>query len=185
MASPSPITRLLVDWRRGSSAAFDELVPLVYDELRSLARRHLRSERPDQTLSATAVVHEAYGRLVGSSVDWQDRVHFFAVASNVMRRVLVDHARAHRRKKRGGDALRVTLVDDIAETDLPQHELVLALDGALERLEQLDERRAKALELHYFAGLSYDDAAEILGVSRSTLNREIRLAKAWLKRELS
>jgi len=186
MSEPPAITRLLLEWRGGSVRALDQLVPLVYDELRRLARRRLRGERDGHTWSATDLVHEAYARLVEADVEWKDRVHFFAVASRLMRRILVDHARAGAREKRGGGALRVTLDEGLAASaggGAP--EALLALDAALHRLAEIDQRKAHAVELHYFGGLSYEETAEALGVSPATVDRELRMAKAWLGRELS
>lgn len=180
----SDVSRLLVAWRDGDPTALDQLVPLVYQQLRTLASRQLRGERTDHTLQTTALIHEAYLRLVGSDVVWEGRTHFMAIAATTMRRVLVDHARAKRRDKRGGAAMPVTL--DRANLAAPEAlpELV-ALDEALARLAVLDERKARAVELHYFGGFSYEETAEVLGVSPATTHRELRLAKAWLYRELS
>ena len=186
MSERTAITRLLLEWRGGSERALDQLVPLVYDELRRLAARRMRGERADHTWSATDLVHEAYARLVDADIQWQDRVHFFAVASRLMRRILVDHARASARQKRGGGALRVTLDDSLqAAAGSGDSEALLALDAALERLAEFDRRKAEAVELHYFGGLSYEETAEALGVSPATVDRELRMAKAWLGRELA
>ncbi len=177
------VTRLLLRWRRGDDSALEELVPLVYDELRRLAARYLGTERSDHTLQPTALVHEAYARLVGAGVEWNDRVHFFAVAAGMMRRVLVDHAKKRRRVKRGAGAARVTLDEAVLVTPEPSTEL-LALDEALRRLEAFDQRKCKVVELHFFGGLTYDQTAAALGVSQSTVLRELRLARSWLHREL-
>ncbi len=177
------MTRLLLRWRRGDDSALEKLVPLVYDELRRLAARYLSSERSDHTLQATALVHEAYARLVGAEVEWHDRVHFFAVAAGMMRRILVDHAKTRRRVKRGAGAARVALDEVVLVTPEPSIEL-LALDEALHRLEAFDQRKCKIVELHFFGGLTYDETAAALGVSQSTVLRELRLARSWLHREL-
>ena len=184
--TPSPtseVSRLLVAWRRGDPDALDRLMPLVYDELRRLAQRHLRGERPDHTLQTTALVHEAYLRLCGADVAWEGRVHFLAVAAQVMRRVLVDHARSRNRHKRGSGAEVIPLEEGLALSP-ERPDAVVALDEAIQRLSALDERKAHAVELHYFGGLTYDEVATALGVSAATVDRELRLAKAWLYREL-
>lgn len=181
----SEVTRLLSAWRAsGDERLLDELVPLVYDELRDLAARRLGGERPDHTLRATALVHEAYARLVDADVDFVDRAHFFALAATTMRRILVDHARARSRKKRGGDAHHVTLSEELAASPDRPEELV-ALDDALTRLAERDERKAKVVELHFFGGMTYAETAAALGISDATVDRDLRLAKAWLARELS
>lgn len=177
------VTRLLSEWRAGAPGALDRLLPLIYDELHALARRHLHGERPDHTLQTTALIHEAYLRLCGADVHWEGRVHFLAVAAQTMRRVLVDHARARGRTKRGGGQAAITLDDHLAVSPERPDEL-LALDEALARLSALDERKARTVELHYFGGLTYDQTAAALGVSAATVDRELRLAKAWLYREL-
>ncbi len=180
----TPITALLRSWRAGDARALDQLAPVVYDELRRLARRHMRGERGPHTLQATAVVHEAYLRLVEAEVSWQDRVHFFAVAARLMRRILVDHAKGRGRVKRGGGAHRATL--DEAVLVAPERSAdLLALDAALNDLAQHDARKVEIVELHYFGGLTYDEMAETTGLSAATVHRELRLAKAWLQRELA
>ena len=182
-SSPEPITGLLTRWRHGDEGALEELVPLVYDELRRLASRAMRSESSGHTLQPTALVHEALARLMGADVPWKDRVHFFAVATRTMRRVLVDHARAQRREKRGGGNLRVTLDENLGSTG--RSEDLLALDETLNALARQDARKAHAVELHYFGGLSYEETAEVLQISPATVHRELRLAKAWLYDELT
>ena len=177
------VTRLLQQWRAGDRAALERLLPLVYDELHALARRHMLGERTDHTLQTTALIHEAYLRLCGADVTWEGRVHFLAVAAQTMRRVLVDHARARSRAKRGGGDAPITLDDALAASPQRPDEL-LALDEALDRLSTLDQRKARAVELHYFGGLTYDETAAALDVSAATVDRELRLAKAWLYREL-
>jgi len=179
----STVTRLLQSWSAGDPAALDRLMPLVYDRLRSLAGRHMNAERSDHTLRTTALVHEIYLELVDANVAWQNRVHFFAIASKLMRRVLVEHARKHGRVKRGGGA-KVTLEDCMAVSPEPDP-LILELDDALNRLTEVDERKARLIELTYFGGLTYDDAAEALSISPATVHRELRLAKAWLYNELN
>jgi RNA polymerase sigma factor (TIGR02999 family) len=182
------ITWLLQEWQAGDAAAGDQLLPLVYDELRLLARRHLARERPGHTLGATALVHEAYISLVehGSSA-WQDRAHFFAIASRVMRRVLVWSARKKGAGKRGGGVRPLTLSDGLdsglPETTAPADE-VLDVDRALDRLEALDERLCRVVECRYFAGLEVAETAEALGVSPATVKRDWQTARAWLRREL-
>ena len=183
MSIDAPITQLLSAWRAGDSAVLDELIPLVHEKLRGIAERHLRHERVNHTLQPTALVNEAYLAMVDSNIDWNDRVHFYAVLSNVMRRILIDHARAARRDKRGGGLLRVTLSDaDGADAD---SESLVDLDEALDKLQDIDERKAQILEMHYFGGLGYDEISIVLDISASTVNRELRFSKAWLRRELS
>lgn len=179
------VTRLLLAWRDGESAAFDELIPLVYAELHRLARFALRGEADGHTLRTTALVHEAYVRLVGTDVDWEGSGHFMRVAARAMRRVLVDHARKRKSQKRGGGALAIGL--DTLEGVIPaiaRPEDVLELDEALERLIALEERKGRAVELHYFGGLSYDEVAEVLEISAATVHRDLRMARAWLYKEL-
>jgi RNA polymerase sigma factor (TIGR02999 family) len=173
------VTRLIRAWRGGDGEALDLLLPLVYTELRALAGQRLRHERPDHTLQPTALVHEVYVRLVGVDIDVSDRVHFFAVAARSMRRILVDHARARARLKRGGGHAPITLDERIAAVAERPEELV-ELDEALERLAALDPRRARVVELHYFGGLTYPEIGEALDVSEVTVYRDLRLARAWL-----
>jgi len=177
------VTRLISAWRAGDQDALDRLVPLVYDELRALARHRLRAERGNHTLEATALVHEAYARLVGADLELVDRAHFFAVAARTMRRILVDHARGKAREKRGGAADVVTLSEDVVADDEPGEDL-LALDEAIGRLAERSERKAKVVELHYFGGLTYPETAAALGISEATVDRDLRMAKAWLANEL-
>jgi RNA polymerase sigma factor (TIGR02999 family) len=177
------VTRLLLDWRAGDGKALDELVPHIYGELRRLARRHMSGERRGHTLQTTALVHEVYARLVDAEVTWQDRAHFYAVAARAMRRVLVDHARSKRRAKRGSGAEKISL-DDAAELSFEPGERFLDLDLALGKLAGSDARKAQVVELHYFGGLGYDEIAEVLQVSPSTVGLDLRFAKAWLAREL-
>jgi RNA polymerase sigma-70 factor, ECF subfamily len=180
------ITRLLDDWQNGSRDAFEKLVPLVYEELRTIASRHLSREWRRGHLQTTAVVNEAYLRLIGQrQVDWQNRGHFFAVAAELMRRILVDHARRERRQKRGGGAVPITLDD--ADVVAPAADVIdtLDLDRALRDLEQLDPHAAKLVELRFFGGLTIEETAAALGISPATVKREWTIAKGWLHRELS
>jgi RNA polymerase sigma factor (TIGR02999 family) len=177
------VTLLLERWRSGDRQALDELMPLVYDELGRLASHYMRSERPSHTLQATALVNEAYLRLAGASVTWQSRAHFFAVAARLLRRILVDHAKAHRREKRGGGGVKVTLNEAvIAPAEAPPD--IVALDDALQRLGEIDSRKSRLIELHFFGGLTYAELAETMEISEATVHRELRLAKAWLHHEL-
>jgi RNA polymerase sigma factor (TIGR02999 family) len=179
------VTKLLIQWSKGDSEALDALVPLVYDELRRLAQLYLSREKPGHTLSSTALVHEAYLRLVQQKdVTWQNRAHFFGVAARIMRRILVDHARRHGYAKRGGGALTVSLDETIAAA--PEREISLvALDEALDSLAKLDERQSRMVELRFFGGLSIEETSEVLGVSAPTVKREWASARAWLYREIS
>lgn len=186
MASPPPdVTRLLIDWSGGDREAFDRLLPLVYDELRQLARSYLSRERQEHTLQPTALVNEAYLRLVGQDrVQWQSRAHFFGIAAQIMRRLLVDHARAGKAGKRGAGAERVA----VELIDIPAAEGNVdldALDQALERLAALDERQSRIVELRYFAGATNEETAEALGISVATVKREWTIARAWLHKQLS
>lgn len=180
---PNSVTRTLLAWRQGDAGALDRLMPLVYDELRSLAARYMRGEPAGHTLQATALVHEAYVRLINMEVSWQDRAHFFAIAARSMRRILVDHARSRGRGKRGGGLGRVPLEEATALTPEPSDDL-LALDEALDRLAAFDEGKSHAVELHYFGGLTFQEVAEVLRVAPSTVHREVTLGRAWLLREL-
>ena len=183
--SPTDLTRLLLDWSRGDKTALDRLMPLVYDELRALAERSLRHERSGHTLQGTALVHEAYLKLVDQrQVRWQDRAHFFAVAAQLMRRILVDHARRHGAAKRGSGQPRHPF--DEADAPAAAAPLVdwLALDCALDRLAALDERQARTVELRFFGGLTIEETAEVLQVSQATVKNDWSLARGWLYREL-
>jgi len=183
MTTPPSVTALLDNWNRGDQSALEQLLPLVYAELRQIASRQLRRERVGHTLQPTALVHEAYLRLVDQrNVDWQSRAHFFGVAAQVMRRILVDHARRHKAGKRG-EGVRVSL-DEAKEMEAAKEIPILALDHALDRLEQFDSELAKIVELRAFGGLTIDEAAHVLNVSPSTAKRDWRTAKAWLAREL-
>lgn len=178
------VTRLLQQWRGGNHEALDELMPVVYDELRRLAKRCLYSERPGHTLRATALVHEAYLRLMDADIGWQDRAHFYAVAARVLRRILVEYARAHGRQKRGGGEEPVPL-DEAMVVGPEASSTVLELDDALQRLSTLDPRKAEIIQLLFFGGLTYEEAAAALDISPATVHRELKLAKAWLHRELA
>jgi RNA polymerase sigma factor (TIGR02999 family) len=177
------VTRLLLEWREGDMQALEELLPLVYDELRRLARLQMRGQSPGHTLQPTALVHEAYARLVDLKLDWQDRSHFLCMAARTMRRVLVDHARAKHAAKRGAGAVQVTLHDVHAKEE-PSFDL-LAIDEALEALSRRDERAASAVELCYFGGLTGREIAEALQISEATAERDLRFARSWLKRALT
>jgi RNA polymerase sigma factor (TIGR02999 family) len=183
MEVPANFTQLLTEWRTGQPQALERLTPLVYDELRRLARSYMRTERGSHTLQATAVVHEAFLRLVQANVELQDRQHFFALASRLMRRVLVDHAKSRSRVKRDG-GVRDHAGVDLSEISLPIDVDVVALDEALEGLLQLEPRLAQVIELHYFGGMTYDEIATAVGASPATVHRDIRLAKAWLLNEI-
>ena len=184
-AGPEEVTRLLRDWRDGSAAASERLGRLIYDELHRIAESRMRAEDPGHTLQSTALVHEAYLRLLGAEVEWADRSHFFAAAARTMRRVLTDHARARQRGKRGGGELdRVTLANLPAEGSDPDALDLLALDAAIEDLAAQDARKASAVELHYYAGLAYEEVAEALDVSPVTVHRDLRMARAWLRARL-
>lgn len=182
-APKAEVTQLLASIREGDGNAVEKLTPLVYDELRRLAGRQMSGERSSHTLQATALVNEAYMRLVGADVPYQDRQHFFAVAARTMRRILVDHAKGKSRQKRGGDFAKVTLQEGLVSSPAPDSDLA-RLDDALNELEKQDERKAKIIELHFFGGLTYDELAEALEISPATVHRELRMAKAWLHREL-
>jgi len=182
--SEKEVTRLLVAWSDGDQAALEQLTPLVYSELRRLARRHLGRERKGHTLQTTALVHEAYIRLIDQKeVRWQNRAHFFAIAAQMMRRILVDYARARNNAKRGGGAQMVSL-DEALEVSDDRAADVIALDEALVALAALDQRKIRIIELRFFGGLSIEETAEVLGVSPGTVMREWTFAKAWLQREI-
>ena len=184
MVSPRDITALLGDWSRGNQTALNQLLPLVYAELRRVAARQLRKERSDHTLQPTALVHEVYIRLVDQRhVDWQNRAHFFGVAAQVMRRILVDHARRHDASKRG-DGVRCVSIDEARDVPASNEMPILALDHALDRLERVDPGLARIVELRAFGGLTIEAAAHVLNVSPSTVKRDWRVARAWLHREL-
>jgi len=174
------VSQLLVELSNGNHAVVDALLPLIYDELRNLAANYLRRERRDHTLQPTALVHEAYLCLVDQrSVNWQNRAHFFGVAAQLMRRILVDHARAHNAEKRGHDFQKLSLDENIDKADERSAELI-ALDDALKELAEIDEQKSRIVELRYFGGLTVEETAEVLGVTPVTIKRHWRMAKAWL-----
>jgi RNA polymerase sigma factor (TIGR02999 family) len=178
------ITRLLKAWGDGDPAALEQLVPLVYRELRRLARRRMRAENPGGTLQTTALVNEAYIRLVGvTNMAWQDRAHFFAVSAQIMRRILVDAARSRVSARRGGAAPRLNLDEDLDASPRRARELI-ALDDSLNALAQMDSRKARVIELRFFGGLSVEETAEVLKISPQSVMRDWKLAKAWLSREM-
>ncbi len=184
-SSPHVITALLAAWSDGDREALDQLMPLVYDELRRMAHRYLGRERAGHTLQSAALVNEAYLKLIGEqNMNWQNRAHFFAVAAQLMRKILVDYARTRNRDRRGGGAQRVSLEDALMVADEQSADLV-ALDDALHNLAAFDERKCKVAELRFFGGLSVEETATALKVAPVTVMREWRLAKAWLYRELS
>jgi RNA polymerase sigma factor (TIGR02999 family) len=178
------VSQLLQQWGSGNKEALDQLMPLVYEQLRKLASNCLRAERPHHTLRATALVHEAYLRLVESDVSFQDRVHFYAVSARILRRILVDYARSQKRQKRGGEFEKIPL-DDAVLVGPQADRGIIELDDAMKRLAAQDERKSDLIELLFFGGLTYDEAAEALKVSPATVHRELTLAKAWLHRELA
>lgn len=183
--SPQEVTRLLADWGRGDHSALDKLFPLVHTELRRIASRQMRGERPGHTLQATALVNEAYLRLAGQdSFEWHDRAHFFAVCAQVMRHILIDHARSNARDKRGGGAIHVSL-DEAAVAAVEEVTDFVALDEALSALEAVDPQKGRIVELRYFGGLSMEETAEVLKISPRTVRREWRRAKAWLYRMMT
>ena len=186
MADPFPhdITHLLKEWSAGDEQALDKLIPLVYEELHKQAARYLRRERDGHSLQATALINETYLRLIDArDLPWQSRSHFFAIAANLMRRILVDHARKHAAEKRGGSQLRLTLDEQLApatETDVD----LLAIDQALTKLSTIDSQQAQVVELRFFSGLSVPETATVLRISEKTVKRDWSVARAWLRREL-
>ena len=183
-APPEEVTGLLVAWSAGDESAYEKLVPLVYAELHRLAHRFMSGERRDHTIQTTALVNEAYLRLVDQKARWQNRSHFFAIAAQVMRRILVDHARAHTVAKRGGRAQRVEINEAVLMARDRSAELV-ALDDALKKLADFDQRKSRVVELRFFGGLSVEEAANVLGISANTVKRDWSSARAWLYREVS
>ncbi|HYJ87340.1 MAG TPA: sigma-70 family RNA polymerase sigma factor [Pyrinomonadaceae bacterium] len=185
MSSPSEITGLLVDWSNGDKAALDKLFPLVEKELHRLAHRYMRRENRNHTLQTSALVNEAYIRLVDQkNTRWQNRAHFFGIAATIMRRILLNYARDQRRKKRGGDVIQVSLSDVAVMGDQKSSELI-ALDDALMKLAEVDERKSRVIELRHFGGLSVEETAEVVGISTATVNRDFKIAVAWLAREMA
>ncbi len=178
------VTQLLVKLSAGDRSALDDLLPLVYDELRRLADRYLRRERSDHTLQATALVNEAYLRLVDQNVPWQNRAHFFGVAAEMMRRILVDHARSHQAQKRGSGGIKLSLDDALNMSDERASDLI-ALDEALSALAEFDPQKSRIVELRFFAGLSIEETARVLGIGTATVIRQWKMAKAWLYHEVS
>ena len=178
------ISVILKDWSEGNRASADRLLSLVYDELRKIAGQYLRKEKSDHTLQPTALVHEAYIKLIDiSDISWQDRAHFFAVSANIMRHILVDHARAKLAEKRGGDAHRISLEDADSLSSEPDIDL-LAVDEALNELAKFDEQQSRIVELRFFGGLTIEETAHVAGISPATVKREWAMAKAWLHRKL-
>ena len=185
VSSPHSITALLLDWSNGNKESLDKLIPVVYQELRRQAARHLRRERREHTLQTTALIHEAYLRLVDQkNVRWQNRAHFFGIAAKLMRQILVDHARKHDAAKRGGMDIKLSLEEAMVMSEGPDMNLV-ALDEALTRLATIDPRKGRTVELRYFGGLSMEETAEVLKISPQSVMRDWKLARAWLQRELA
>jgi RNA polymerase sigma factor (TIGR02999 family) len=183
--TPENVTQLLIGWSKGDKEALDKLLPLVYNELHRQAAAYLRRERVGHTLQTTALIHEAYVRLVDQkNVHWQNRAHFFGIAAQLMRRILVDHARTKKRVKRGGSDIRVSLSEVTIKADARDLDIV-ALDEALERLARIDEQQSRIVELRFFSGLTVEETAEVLGISPATVKRDWSMAKAWLHREIS
>jgi RNA polymerase sigma factor (TIGR02999 family) len=178
------VTQLLLKWNSGDQAALDQLIPLVYDELRRLADRYLRRERRDHTLQTTALVHEAYLRLVDQKVEWKNRSQFFAIAAQLMRRILVDHARSHGAAKRGSGERKLSLDDIVIRFEERAADLV-ALDDALTGLASIDPQQSRIVELRFFGGLTVEETADVLDISPATVKREWNMAKAWLYRQLT
>ena len=182
--SPSKVTQLLHDWSDGDREALDKLLPIVYEELRRQAARYLQRERPRHTLHTTALIHEAYLRLIDQKdVRWQNRAHFFGIAAQLMRRILVDHARSRQAAKRGGSDIKLPLEEGmiVAEREVN----LVALDEALDRLAAIDPQQSRVVELRFFSGLSVEETAEVIGVSTRTIKRDWNVEKAWLRREIS
>jgi RNA polymerase sigma factor (TIGR02999 family) len=183
--SPQEVTQLLLAWRDGDNAALEKLVPLVYNELRRLARRYMNREWANNTLQTTALVHEAYLRLIDARrVDWKNRAHFFSLSAGVMRRILVEFARSRRSQKRGGDMRKISL-DEAALLSPEPNEDLIALDSALNALAAFDQRKARVVELRFFGGMTEEETAEALGISPDTVLRDWKSAKLWLWREMS
>jgi len=182
-AAPKTLTELLLASSQGDQNALDEVMPVVYDELRRLARSYMRRERPGHTLQTTVLVHEAYLRLLGQDANWANRSHFFGIAAKMMRRILLDHAKSHGRAKRGGGAVKVTLDEPAIYSKAPDMDLV-AVDEALQRLEQVDQQRAQIVELRFFGGLSAEEISKVMNLSTATINRQWAGARAWLYHEL-
>jgi len=184
MSSPAEVTILLQQWSGGNKDALDQLMPIVYAQLRKLAAYSLRGERPDHTLRATELVHEAYVKLIDCEIPWQSRAHFYAVAAKVLRHILVDHAKSNRREKRGGGGEKVPLDEAVLIGEQASSEVV-GLDEALRRLAANDERKSQIIEFTFFGGMTHEEIAAVLNISPRTVQRELRVAKAWLYRELA
>jgi len=183
-STATPVTELLVRWRSGDADALQALMPLVYDEMRRLAHRYLRRERPGHTLQSTALVHEAFVRLTGNAPpQWEDRAHFFGIAAHLMRQILVEYARSRNAGKRGGPAIRLN-IDSIAEPSARPDLDIVALDDALKDLARIDAQQSRVVELRFFSGLSIEDTAQVMGISESTVKRDWNTARVWLFREL-
>lgn len=184
--SPNEITRMLIELTDGNQEVVNQILPHIYDELRRLAGSYLRKERSNHTLQPTALVHEAYMKLIDQrQVKWQNRAHFFGIAAQVMRRILMDHARKHLANKRGGDAEILPIEEEILVVSHDKSAELVALDDALQHLAEIDPQKARVVELRYFGGLSIEETAEVMGVSVPTINRHWRMAKAWLYSELA
>jgi RNA polymerase sigma factor (TIGR02999 family) len=180
----TPVTELLVRWRSGDPEALQSLMPLVYDEMRRLAHRYLRRERPGHTLQSTALVHEAFVRLTGNAPpQWEDRAHFFGIAAHLMRQILVEYARTRNAGKRGGAAIKLN-IDSIIEPSAKPDLDIVALDDALTDLARIDAQQSRVVELRFFSGLSIEDTAQVMGISESTVKRDWNTARVWLYREL-
>jgi RNA polymerase sigma factor (TIGR02999 family) len=184
MSSPAAVTILLQQWSEGNQEALDQLMPVVYGQLRKLAAYSLRGERPGHTLRATELVHEAYLKLIDSEIPWQNRAHFYAVAANMLRHILVDHAKAKQREKRGAGAEKVPLDEAVLVGPEASSEVV-DLDEALKRLAVNDGRKSQIVELTFFGGMTHEEIGAVMNISPKTVQRELRVAKAWLHRELS
>ena len=185
MPSAENVTKMLRDWRNGDQEALEQLIPVVYDELHRQAARYLRREHPGHTLQTTALIHEAYLRLINQqNIEWQNRAHFYAIAARLMRQILVDHARRRQATKRGGSDIKVPLEEAMVISPGENVDLV-ALDEALTRLAAIDPQQSRIVELRYFSGLSVEETAEVLGVSSRTVNRDWNVAKAWLRQQIA
>ena len=183
-SATSELTELLIDWSNGDQSALDRLMPIVDRELHRIAHYHMRREDPSHTLQTSALVNEAYLKLINQrQVKWQNRAHFFAIAAQLMRRILVDHARGQHRAKRGGNADQVNLSDVVVSSDARSEDLI-ALDEAMRKLAEIDPQKNSIVEMRYFGGLSMDEIAEVLGISKPTVRRHWKMAKAWLRREI-
>ncbi len=184
MSSANDVTQLLIDWNKGDKAALDKLTPFVYDELHRLARHYMRRERAGHTLQTSALINEAYLRLVDQSIAWQNRAHFFGIAARLMRQILVDHARAHNYAKRGGGHAQKVSLDEAANLAQGRAAELIALEDALQSLAAIDPQQVQIVELRFFGGLTIEEAAEVLGISHATVEREWSVARAWLRRQM-